>query len=146
MVCGGEVLGWSWRLTACFWCLQAVVLSDDESAAMRRAVVAILKQYNTRLKTGDAYDVATLESLAAAIGPASNLDLTYCKEFVEGVTFRDGVSSRDIVMMAVAGGLKRLDPLFAFLLHPRCCLVKLVLSREKKTCRRCVVDAMHRWY
>jgi hypothetical protein len=66
-------------------------VSDDESDAMRTAVVAILKQYNARLETGDADDVATLESLAAAIGPASELNLSFCKEFVEYATCRVGV-------------------------------------------------------
>jgi hypothetical protein len=60
-----------------YWCLQAVVLSEDVSAAMRRAVVAILEEYNEKLKTGDADDVATLESLVAAIGPASELNLSH---------------------------------------------------------------------
>jgi hypothetical protein len=71
-----------------FWCLQAVVLSRDESAAMRRAVVAILEEYNTRLKTGDVDHVATSDSLADAIGPASQLDLCDCKKFVEGIALR----------------------------------------------------------
>jgi hypothetical protein len=117
---------------------------------MNLAVEAILEEYNARLASGDgsdADDVATLESLAAAIGPASELDLSCCKEFVEGVTFRVVVITRHGV--ALAAGLKRLDPLFAFLLHPRCCLVELLTlsdgdSSENETqCRRCVV-VMHR--
>ncbi len=50
---------------------------------MRRAVAAILREYNARMETGDADDVATLESLADAIGPASKLDLRECKKFIE---------------------------------------------------------------
>jgi hypothetical protein len=89
MACGGEVC-WAGRGGSrdAFWCLQAVVLSDDESAAMRSAVKAILEEYNARLETGDADDVATLESLAAAIGPASKLDLRGCKKFVKSGPFR----------------------------------------------------------
>jgi hypothetical protein len=45
---------------------------------MRRAVVAILEEYEERLETGDADDVATFESLAAAIGLASELNLRGC--------------------------------------------------------------------
>jgi hypothetical protein len=46
---------------------------------MRRAVAAILREYNARMETGDADDVATLESLAAAIGPASELHVWTCE-------------------------------------------------------------------
>ncbi len=41
--------------------------------------------------------------------------------------------------MALAARLKRLDPLFEFLLHPRCCLVKLNLYGENEAqCRQYV--------
>jgi hypothetical protein len=33
--------------------------------------------------------------------------------------------------VALAARLKRLDPLFEFLLHPRCCLVKLISFRDE---------------
>jgi hypothetical protein len=58
---------------------------------MRRAVVAILKECNARLETGDADDGVTLESFAAAMGPASELNLSCCKELVEYFSFRDVV-------------------------------------------------------
>jgi hypothetical protein len=80
------------------WCLQAVNLSKDESAAMRRAVEAILEEYDARMETGDADDVATFESLAAAIGPASELDLTYCMKFVDAVAFRVVTSTRHCIV------------------------------------------------
>jgi hypothetical protein len=82
------VLGWLWRLTTCFWCLQAVVLSEDASNAIESAVEAILREYKKKLKTGDADDVATLVSLAAAIGLASKLDLGDCKKLVKSGPFR----------------------------------------------------------
>ncbi len=131
MVCGGEVLGWFWRLTACFWCLQAVVLSKHESSTMVRALVALV-EYTKKLKTGDADDVATLESLAAEIGPVSELNLGECKKFVEVVAVRAGVSSRAWTA-SLAGHLKRLDPLFEFLVDPRCCLVKLDVTCQDET-------------
>jgi hypothetical protein len=70
-----------------FWCPQAVILSKDASDAMKSAVLRILWEYE-RLETGDADDMATLESLAAAIGPASQLDLRNCKKFVNSGPFR----------------------------------------------------------
>ncbi len=116
------------------WCLQAVVLSEDAINAIESAVVAILEEYDARLETGDADDVATLESLAAAIGLASQLDLRGCKKFVKSGPFRAvAVTRGDCV--ALAGRLKRLDPLLAFLLHPRCCLVKLDLYCQDETQR-----------
>ncbi len=62
-----------------FLCLQAVVLSDDANSAMKSAVVAILMEYNTSLESGDADDVATLESVATAIGSALELSLSSCE-------------------------------------------------------------------
>ncbi len=80
MACGGASC-WAGRGGSrfAFRCLQAVILSDNESAAMGRAVAAILEAYNARLETGDADDVATRESLAAAIGSASELQLWSCE-------------------------------------------------------------------
>jgi hypothetical protein len=82
------------RVTAhgLFCCLQAVVVSKEKNDATVGAVVgavgAILREYNARLETGDADDVATLESLAAAIGSASHLDLRECEKFVKAGLFR----------------------------------------------------------
>ncbi len=53
---------------------------------------AILWEYNARLETGDADDVATLESLAAAIGPASELKLDLCIYYDFGDEVSDDVS------------------------------------------------------
>ncbi len=47
-------------------------------------------------------------------------------------------------MAAVPVDLKQLDPLFSFLLHPRCSLVKLDISGDgKRLRRRCLVMMMH---
>ncbi len=49
---------------------------------------AILKQYNARMETGDADDVAALDSLADAIRPASHLDLYKYEKFVNSGPYR----------------------------------------------------------
>jgi hypothetical protein len=51
----------------------------EEPNASNREVEAILNVCIKKLGPGDADDLATLESLAAAIGPASELSLLGCK-------------------------------------------------------------------
>jgi hypothetical protein len=64
----------------CFWRFQAAMLSkSEEPNASNREVKAILNVCIKKLGPGDADDLATLESLAAAIGPASELSLLGCK-------------------------------------------------------------------
>jgi hypothetical protein len=84
MACGVSSFGHVSRLTACF-CppfFQAVV-SSELISIREKSVASILKDYNEKLERGTADVLATLKSVASAIGPASELHLSRRKQFLE---------------------------------------------------------------